>query len=324
MKNFLQIAIMVFILVFAASCGNNEVVVEKSLPLCRTELVSAPLETSVVANAMTVKTGQNIWGIVKDHQKKFPAYSKDMFLADNPEIASRPVFTKLDPCDSSKVKYISIPVYAGDLVYMRYPNQIDTVPGDGTSVKWKDGSGRLRHIIDMDDEGRFVVHNNPFTCDNRIIIPPTDKEEVILPPHGGGDGSSSGWWSNPSNWLPWTIIVLLLLAGFIVLYLQNRNQHNSTRSHVTAESNETRAFTESQHEDALDVITKDGQETRRHVAASMKDLGSKLSQAIANEGKSDREMLERQLDAERKSQKETLAAFMKAVSQNGGLSGKKE
>lgn len=323
MKN-IQIAIMAFILIFAASCGNNEMVVEPPT-YCHTELVSIPLETSVVADEMVVRTGQSISGLVKDHRKKVTGYTREMFLADNPEIASRPVFTKLDPCDSSKVKYTSIPVYAGDLVYMRYPNRIDTVPGDGMSVRWKAGSGRLRHIIDMDDEGRFIVQDNLFVCDNRTTTPPTDKEEIILPPHSGDDGGSvNGWWSNPSNWLPWTIIVLLLLAGFIVLYLQNRNQHNSTRSHVGAESNKTRAFTESQHRQTHDVIVNDGQDTRRHVATSMEDLGSKLSQAIADEGKADRELLERQLDAERKSHDKTLTTFMRTVSQNGGLSGKKK
>jgi hypothetical protein len=315
MKNFVQIAaIVAFILIFAASCGNNEEVVkvEETPTYCHTELVSTPLETSVIANEMVIRTGQSISGLVKDHQKRFSAYSKDMFLADNPQIAQRTPYTKLDPCDSSKVKYVSIPVYAGDIVYMRYPNRIDTVPGEGTSVAWKAGTGRLRHVLDMDDKGWFVVQNNPFFCDNRTIVPPTDKEEIILPPHSGDSSSSSDWWSNPSNWLLW-LILILLLAGFAVLYLQNHNQYNSTRT-----------FTASQHRQTQDVIVNDGQETRTRVEKSMKDLGSELSQAITAEGKADREMLERQLDAERKSQKETLAAFMKSIRENGGLSGGKK
>jgi hypothetical protein len=67
----------------------------------------------------TARTGQSIWGIVHDHQKKIPGYTREMFLEDNPEIASRKPYTKLDPCDPSKVLYVTVPLYAGDTYRLR-------------------------------------------------------------------------------------------------------------------------------------------------------------------------------------------------------------
>jgi hypothetical protein len=67
----------------------------------------------------TTRTGQSIWGIVRDHQKKVPGYTREMFLEDNPEIASREQYTKLDPCDSSKVLYVTVPLYTGDEYRLR-------------------------------------------------------------------------------------------------------------------------------------------------------------------------------------------------------------
>lgn len=302
MKNFLEIAIFAFLLIFAASCEDMEPVKPSH---CHTELVPAPLETSVVADEMVVRTGQSISGLVKDHQKKFLNYTKDMFLADNPEIASRPTFSKLDPCDSSKVKYTTLPIYAGEIVYLRHPYRIDTVPGNEVSVVWKTGSGRLRHVIDMDDEGRFVVHDKSFVCDEfGAVTSPNDggSDRPILPPNGSGSG---GWWSDLSNWLPW-LLLGLLLGGFIMLYRRIGDQHEQTRGRVSAESNEIRTQNLHQHN-----------QTRNSIAESMKNLGSELSQAITAEGKASRELLERQLDAERKSREKEQAQFFKLLADQG-------
>ena len=348
MKNFVQIAIVAIILIFAASCGNNEVVVEKPKPkpTCHVELVYTPLTSSVIAVEYRVQKGQKPDEIVQMHKTNpnmvggaFLDYTMDMFLADNPEVAtSTKRAIRKDKCDPTKIDtvwYKAWNLEENNLVYLRVPARLDTVPGNGWNAQWfiPEKTSPIKHLVDRIEIASSNLEKKPVAdlrenpCENEggLVSPPNDGGSrgdswSTVPPTGGDDGSSS----DLSDWLPWTIIVLLILTGFIVLYLQNRNQHNSTRSHVSAESNETRAFTESQHGQTHDVIVNDGQETRGRVAESMKDLGSKLSQVIADEGKADREMLERQLDAERKSQKETLATFMRAVSQNGGLSGKKK
>jgi len=318
MKKMFQISLMVFIFLFAASCGKSEktqraVVKKTTVTYCHTELIPVPLETSVVAGTKIVRTGQSIWGIVKDHQEKFSGYSREMFLADNPAIACRTPFTKLDPCDSSKVKYTSIPVYAGDIVYLRHPYRIDTIPGEGANIVWESGRGRLRHIIDIDDAGRYIVHENPFVCNNRVIVPPTDKMEVLIPPTNN-DGLEST--SSFTNWYPWLILLIVMLTGFIMLYRHIGNQHNQTRNHVREDGDETRRTIDKQAENLRTRVSELHKETSQGFIT--------IASSIKEEGRLDREMLERQLDAERNSQKATLAAFMKSIRENGGLSGKKK
>lgn len=216
-----MIIIAVFTAVFFTSCGKEKA--EKAT--CHTELVSAPLETAVVADADIVRTGQSINGIVKDHSKKVVGYTKDMFLADNPQISGRNAVTKLDPCDSTKVKYRTIPVHAGDIIFLRHPLRIDTISGYAKSIVWKEGEGRIKHVIDMDNEQRFIISDQDIVCQPE----PVKEEGPVLPPNGDGGNSDrrespdsgdrsdstdglSQWWGFGFPWWFWIFAGLLIIA----------------------------------------------------------------------------------------------------------------
>ncbi len=219
MKNLIFLTFAVLTAFLLASCGNDTA---QTNNVCHTELVAHPLETAIVADQEEVRTGQSISGIVRDHKENVPGYTKQMFLADNPHIASRKPFTKPDPCDPTKVKYTSIPVHAGDTIFLRHPLRIDTIPGNQESINWRPGKygHRIKHIIDMvDDSNRFTISMQDIVCQPE----PVKEESPIFPPKDGGDGENSfgddlefGCWSGFG--IPWWLwIVLAIIAGAIIV-----------------------------------------------------------------------------------------------------------
>jgi len=195
----------VFTAILCSSCSQEEqlVAVEK----CHTEIVPTPLQSAVVADMARVRTGQSLSAVVKDHAKKVVGYSKEMFLADNPHIARRKPVTKLDPCDSTKVKYTVIPVFSGDTVYLRHPFQIDTVIGNQESVNWTPGryGSRIQNVIDMVDDGnRFTISMQDIACKPvlTLINPIKAGDEFNFP-------------TMPAGWA-W-LIAFAIIAGAIIV-----------------------------------------------------------------------------------------------------------
>lgn len=255
---------------------------ENTQESCHTELVSVPLETSVVADAEVVHTGQSISGVVKDHAKKVKDYTKDMFLVDNPHIAERKPFTKLDPCDSTKVKYVSIPLHSGDTVYLRYPYQIDTIPGDGHSIVWEKGSGRLRHLIDMDDEGRFIVSEQDISCEEEVeAIQPIQTPKI--------DGNESSPWSNFWGWwrgffseIPPSWIIGLIC--FLILFFWIRHQGRQTRDVVRNCHVTTRGLNEAEHGTTRNLVMAEHKTTRSglsEVVSAIKEQTTAANNQVA-------------------------------------------
>lgn len=268
MKKIIPIILLGFIAIFFASCGGETKANNNPNAACHTILVPQPLATSVVAKEDIVHTGQSVNGAVKDHAKEFPGYTKEMFLSDNPEIAVRPVIVKKDPCDSTKVKYTSIPLYSGDVILLRLPFRIDTIAGYMESIVWKSAhpSSHIKKIIDIDDKGRVIVENQNISCDGAYVNPgPPQKGDGTLPPDiilnptnpGPGDtngnittsGSDTPWWV-------WVMLILLLIAMYMIW--QNKKADPNSVGNIT------------------EAVREEGYKTRNHVTAALDGLGGKM------------------------------------------------
>lgn len=245
MKNLIFLTFAVLTAVFFSSCGGSDA---PQTEMCHTELVDHPLETAVVANATIVRTGQSISGVVKDHAKKVSGYTREMFLADNPHISGRKPITKMDPCDSTKVKYTSIPVHAGDTVFLRHPLRIDTIPGNQESINWRPGrnGGRIKYVIDMvDDSNRFTVSMQNITCEPDE---PVKEDGPVLPPNGDSGESDpkeglSQWWGFGLPWWAWIVLALLIIA--LAIWRGSRGIHHrqDTANHHSDQRNTHHART---------------------------------------------------------------------------------
>lgn len=106
---------ILFLMMLISICSESATAQMRLGPLAQNQrrVSTAKFETQ------TVRTGQSIWGIVKDHKKMHPWYTREIFLADNPEIADRKPYTKLDPCDSTKVLYSTPPIHPGETYRLR-------------------------------------------------------------------------------------------------------------------------------------------------------------------------------------------------------------
>lgn len=329
MKNPIQIALVAFMLIFAASCGDeDQVKVVKPEPksYCHVEMVYTPLTSSVIAIEYRVQAGQKPAEIVQMHKTDpnmvggpFLDYTEEMFFEDNPEIkSSKKSRIRKDKCDPEKldtVYYKTWNLEENDLVYLRIPARLDTVPGEGWNAEWFDPekASPIKHLVERTEVAHSNLEKKPEMerrhnpCEPVRILPQPiggggDDSEggPVLP--SNGDSGSGGWWSDPSNWLP-LLLGVLMLGGFIVLYRRIGDQHEQTRGRVSAESNETRNHVANQ--------------TRKDITEAIKNFSSEIGQVIKDEGKENRDMLERQLNEERKSQKARDDQFFKLLNQQG-------
>lgn len=280
------------IAIFFASCGeeakaNNNLYVPTTgnNGTCHTILVDEPLATSVVGKEDVIRTGQSVKGAVKDHARNYPGYTEKMFMADNPQIAGRPTIKKLDPCDSTKVSYVGIPLYSGDKVLLRLPYRVDTITGYAESIVWKaaNTSSHIKKILDIDDKGRVVVEYQNIYCGvyvnpcppqtgdgtprpidaippgERIITPPSD---TVTPPtvgDGSGNPPSSGYTENGTPWWVWLMFVLIAIVIYMIAKVM---------THKQADGNSVGNITE--------VVQAEGKKTREHVTKAMDGLGGKV------------------------------------------------
>ncbi len=250
------------------SCGDQENSQEKNY--CHTELIPTNLTTSVVGDMEIVRTGQSISGIVKDHKKQVHGYTKEMFLKDNPNIANRKPYAKMNPCDSTKISYVSIPVYSGDTVFLRLALMIDTLPGEDKSIKWhKSPNSPIHHIIDQDENGWVIVEDKDIVCDNSFtnsIPPKTD--------YPSEDSGVPCWYflTGIPNWF-WVILIVIFFAWFI------RHQHKKTRDVINSNTNY-------QSEDTRRHVSGEHSETRNGMSEVAKEIGksNELLQKILENG----------------------------------------
>jgi LPXTG-motif cell wall-anchored protein len=253
------------------SCGNQETQTsqpQKTQPQCHTELVKDSLANSTVAKEVIIASGQFVNGVVKDHKKNNPNYTKEMFLADNPEIAKRPLVKKLDPCDSTKVKYVSIPLHQGDVILLRLPYQIDTLPGSAESIVWKSAhsTSHIKQILDIDDKGRVVVEDqNICCCDTNINPCPPQKGDVSSPEiitnptnpnHGINLPERNETGESDTPWWVWVMLALLVIV--IIMITRNKKADPNSVENITK------------------VVREEGKKNRDHVTQEMNGLGSKM------------------------------------------------
>lgn len=345
MKNFLQqIALVAFILIFAASCGKEVVEVEKPepKPTCHVELVYTPLTSSVIAVEYRVQEGQKLADIVQIHKTNpnmaggpFLDYTMDMFLMDNPEVVtSTKQAIRKDKCDPTKIDtvwYKAWNLEENNLVYLRVPARLDTVPGNGWNAEWfaPEKTSPIKHLVDRIEiassnlEKKPVIDFRENPCQNQggPVSPPNggddrDDSWSTVPPNGGGgnDSGFSDFIGGIPNWF-WILLAMAFLCWFI--YYQHKKTRETVNSHTSAESNETRTHTLHQHNQTRDHVVNQHNQTRNNVAESTQNLGSELIQAITAEGRADRELLERQLDAERKSREQEQSKFFKLLADQG-------
>lgn len=285
-KIIIPTILLICIAFFFTSCGESAKASKNpDYPIsgqqaCHTELKSEPLATSVVAKEDVINTGQSVNGAVKDHAKHFPGYTKEMFLADNPAIAGRPSIKKLDPCDSTKVKYIGIPLYSGDVILLRLPYRIDTIPGYAESIIWKaaNSSSHIKKILDIDDKGRVVVEHQNICCNGANVnpcppqmgdgvlppvnaIPPSDT--VVLPTVGDGNGGHVGddYSESETPWWVWLMLILLVIV--IIMIARNKKADPNSVENITT------------------AVREEGENTRKHVTATMNGLGDKMDAQTA-------------------------------------------
>ncbi len=291
-KIIIPTILLICIAFFFTSCGESAAASKSPDPTivtgetCHTTLVEVPLSTSVVAKEEKIRTGQFVTGVVKDHAQKFHGYTREMFLLDNPEIAKRPQVKKLDPCDSTKVKYVSIPLYPGDLILLRLPYKVDTIPGYAESIVYKPAipSSHIKKILDIDDKGRVVVEYQNICCNgivynpcppqpgvippvnaippgDRINIPPSD---TVTPPtvgDGAGDrlGGGNGYSKEETPWWVWLMLILLIVGIAMIFKVMRQKQADpNSVENITA------------------AVRKEGKQTRDHVTAAMDGLGGKM------------------------------------------------
>lgn len=281
-KIIIPTILLICIAFFFTSCGgsakaskNPDYPISSGQTTCHTILVSQPLATSVVAKEDAINTGQFVTGVVKDHANKFPGYTREMFLLDNPEIAKRPQVKKLDPCDSTKVKYVSIPLYPGDIILLRLPYRVDTISGYAESIVWKaiNSSSHIKKILDIDDKGRVVVEHQNICCNGVYINPcPPQIGDGVLPPVntvppsdtvtpptvGDGNGGHVGGDYSESETPWWVWLMLALLVIVIIMIARNKKTDPNSVENITA------------------AVRQEGKQTRDHVTTAMNSLGEKM------------------------------------------------
>jgi|GEM_PF-1318853 len=294
MKNSI-IFLFTVLSVILFSCENNEVQTsqpQKTTPQCHTELVEEPLWNSIVAKEVTIATGQFVNGIVKDHAKNNPGYTKEMFLLDNPLIAKRNLVKKLDPCDPTKIKYVSLPLYQGDVILLRLPFRLDTLQGKSESVVWKSPTGpnHIKCVVDMVSGDRLVTELQNIDCENNFQSSPCPpNNDPAYPPSTLPTG-----WPIDTPWWVWLVLAILLLIAFLLWKSSNKDykpetliktiheEGEKTRHHVSEQAEKTRHHTSDQNEKTRHYVNAGNQEVKNHMTQETREMRMDIANQMNN------------------------------------------